>query len=213
MAKSGKTFGKHSAKVTHLEGPTEGEVVDAFKQNLVEEKQEEKEAKAKYKTSGPDGFTKLLMEVFELECEPAFKRDFTDPRWPRNEVGENIKVDRVYFLALRGPREAKLGFRSLGHDEINGDAKIIIDRIGKNVEEKIVMAKKWTAEQSFYRYFWIREDEEFNYLEGETLAESQVGQVFFERFAPLTKKPEFAYKPIGSHMSLVINNPNGEWIR
>ena len=111
----------------------------------------------------------------------------------------------MYFLALRGPREAKLGFRSLGHDEINGDAKIIIDRIGKNVEEKIVMAKKWTAEQSFYRYFWIREDEEFE--------DEQAMKVFLERFAPLTKKPEFAYKPIGSHMSLVMNNDKAEWIR
>jgi hypothetical protein len=205
MSKSGKIYGKHSAKVTKQGGANESEVVDAFKQNLEDEKKEQAEAKAKYKTSGPDGFTKLLMDVFELECEPAFKRDFTDPRWPRNEVGENIKVDRVYFLALRGPREAKLGFRSLGQDEINGDAKIIIDRIGKDVKEEIVLAKKWTAEQSFYRYFWIRENEKFE--------DSEVGKVFLARFSPLTKKPDFAYKPIGSHMSLVMNNPNGEWIR
>lgn len=200
-----KQLGKVSMKVTKKGGASESELVDEFKQNLEEEKREEAEAKAKYKTSGPDGFTKLLMEVFELECEPAFKRDFTDPRWPRNEKGENIKVDRVYFLALRGPREAKLGFRSLGQDEINGDAKIIIDRIGKDVDEKVVMAKKWTAEQSFYRYFWIRENEEFE--------DEQAMKVFLERFEPLTQKPEFAYNPIGSHMSLVMNNPNGEWIR
>ena len=200
-----KANGKYSAKTVKKDVVNESEIKDSFNQALVEEAQEKAEGLAKYKDLGPDGFTKMIMEIFKLECAPSFKENFSDPRWPRNEKGEAIKVDRVYFLALRGPREAQLGFRSIGQYEINNDAKIIIDRIGEDVDEKIVLAKKWNAEQSHYRYFWIRENEQFE--------DEQAMQVFLDRFAPLQAKPSFVFGPIGAHLSLVMNDPNGQWIK
>ena len=182
---------KVSAKVTGLQ--QKSGVPDPFNTNLGEEAQGLAEAKKKFKMAEADGMAKFIQATFKLEGTPMSKRDFTDPRWPRNEIGEAMQVEKCFFFAMKGPREAFLGFRSLGDDEINGDGKVIIDTLklkdpnGKKarVENKIILAKKWAAEQTGYRYFYIHEDEVFEDEEAE--------KVFLERFASLTKQPDYVF--------------------
>ena len=82
---------KVSAVVTGL-NTSSTETPDPFSQNLTQEANLLAEAKKKFKLDEVDGFTKFIQELLKLEAPPLFKRDFTDPRWPRNEVGENMTV-------------------------------------------------------------------------------------------------------------------------
>ena len=107
---------------------------------------------------------------------------------------------------MQGPRPEHLGFRSLGDGEINGDGKVIVDRlklVGPDakkvrVEDRLIQAKKWSTEQTGYRYFWIHEDEEFE--------DEKATEIFLERFAKLTKQPEYIFGKIGDFKSVVGNS-------
>jgi hypothetical protein len=172
---------------------------DPFKQNLEAEKQEKSESLAKYKLQEPDGFSKLIAELFKLESVPGFKTNFTDSRWPRNEIGENIKVERVYFFAMRGPREALHGYRSLGDGEINSYGKIIVDRLPKDYDQKLIMARKWLAEQTGYRFVWITEDEIFE--------DDKAVEIFLSRMNALESKPAVSYATPANFRSMVSADP------
>lgn len=181
---------KPSAKVSTFDSANKEK--DPFNSNLEEEQAGLKEAQKKFKMGEVDGFAAFLQTILELKAEPLYKRDYTDPRWPRDEKGRMIQVERCYFFAMQGPRKEILGFRSLGDAEINGDGKVIVDRIAfadvktkTRQTDKIILAKKWVAEKTGYRYFWIHEDEAFEDEEAE--------KVFLERFALLDAKPEFVY--------------------
>lgn len=179
-------------------------VEDDNTQTLEEEAQEAAEGaavlKAAKKAEREDSFTNLLIKVFGLKGCPMFKGDFCDPRWPRLDNGELIRCERVYYLAIQGPREENLGVQSLGERE-TFNLNVILDKIPKDSfwTQDRIMAKKWVAEQCGYRYFWIVDGEklEFDLDDPES--------VFNKRFAKLEDMPKFTYGDPRPHRSLQSN--------